>query len=61
MRERLRQESLTPSEKVGEGEGGGGGGDVYVDVAQVSIWHRDITLVTPRQMKGGQSSGQKYH
>ena len=59
MRERLRQESLTPSEKVG---GGGGDDGVCVDedVAQVSIWHRDITLVTPRQMKGGQSSGQKY-
>ena len=36
------------------------------DGVQVSIWHRDITLVTPRQMKGGGGgggggrSGQKY-
>ena len=60
MRERLRQESLTPSEKVGGGGGGDDGVCVDDDVAQVSIWHRDITLVTPRQMKGGQSGGQKY-
>ena len=59
----MRQELLTPSEKVGGAGGGGGGEGVCVDddVAQVSIWHRDITLVTPRQMKGGQSSGQKYY
>ena len=41
MRERLRQELLTPSEKVGGAGGGGGGEGVCVDddVAQVSIWH----------------------
>ena len=29
-------------------------------MTQVSIWHRDITLVTPRQMKGSPRQYQIY-
>ena len=57
MRERLRQqESLTPSEKVGRDSMD----QSHHTLTQVSIWHRDITLVTPSQMKPGQKGGQKY-
>ena len=35
-----------------------GGRSYPSHVNQVSIWHRDITLVTPRQLKAGQKYSQ---